>query len=238
MAGSKTLLGISYILSGIPYANLLGLLLVPISWIFEGRSKKKGLWTATGILGLLTVVLLIVGLVSIIGAILSLPSAPPISPGESPSAAFPDWLSHLLKSGGLTLLTLAVFGAAFVIAIVYFFMMVASLFQAGGFYRSGLIRIAAILYILVVVAIIAGTAILMMAIQEYINSGGEPREVLGAAVSMTYVVVLVTLVLNFLAGVLAGIGFLTAKEPEAEKPESLPPPPPPEAPAPAQVLKL
>ncbi len=50
-------LGVSYIISGIPFINILGLLLIPIGWFILGKKYARGLWMITGVVGIVSVII-------------------------------------------------------------------------------------------------------------------------------------------------------------------------------------
>lgn len=216
---SKTLLGVAYILLSIPYVNILGMFLVPIGWVVEGRARKRGLWTATGVVGLISVILVIAGIASILGVLFSAMGAEP-SPMYGPGMEGISNLETLISHVGIVSLGLIAVGL--IMGVVYFFMMLVSLFQAGGFYRSTLIKVGAVLYVLVLVLMIASVA--MIAVGET-----AAHEALGAMTGAAFIVIIGAAIMNFLAGILAGIGFLVAKEPVPQPTyhEVVPPPPPP-----------
>ncbi len=213
---SKTLLGISYILLAIPYINIVGVILLPIAWIIEGRRRKRGLWTATGILGLISIILIIIGMVALIGALFPLISSLQheitIGQGQSPQTFPGNFTEELLKKMPVGLAGIAVIAVASLLYIVYFILMLASLYQAGSFYRSGLIKASAILYIVgIVVAILFVIFILTQATSHAAGVAG------GTFVGGLLAGVIIAGILLFIANILAGIGFLTAKEPEEQQ---------------------
>ncbi len=213
---SKTLLGISYILLAIPYINIIGAILLPIAWIVEGRRRKRGLWTATGILGLISIILIIVGMVALIGALLPLISSLQheitIGQGQPPQAFPGNFTEGLLKKTPVGLAGIAVIAIASLLYVVYFILMLASLYQAGSLYRSGLIKASAILYIAgIVVAILFVVFVITQATSHAASGAG------GMFVGGLLVGVIIAGILLFIANILAGIGFLTAKEPEEQQ---------------------
>ncbi len=204
---SKTLLGVAYILQAIPYVNIVGLFLVPIGWIIEGRARKKGLWTATGVIGLLAVILIIAGFASAIGAIFSVISGVAASAGNVSAGA--GGFEALAQGLGIGMVALGLIVIGGILGIVYFLLMMACLFQAGSFYKSTLIKVGAIFYLLFVILIIAGIAIIVTSAQSGITSGEGGMAIAGTAV----LAFIGAAIMNFLAGILAGVGFLIAKEP-------------------------
>lgn len=213
---SKTLLGISYILLAIPYINIVGVILLPIAWIIEGRRRKKGLWTATGILGLISIILIIVGFVALIGSILplvtSLQHEITAGQGQTPQVFPGNFSEELLKRTPIGLAGIALMAIASLLYVVYFILMLVSLYQAGSFYRSGLIKASAILYIIgIVAAILLVVFVITQAASHAVSGAG------GIFVGSMLAGVIIAGILLFIANILAGIGFLTAKEPEEEQ---------------------
>ncbi len=213
---SKTLLGISYILLAIPYINIVGVILLPIAWIIEGRRRKKGLWTATGILGLISVILIIVGMAVLIGAVLPLIGSlqHEITAGQGqPPQIFPgNFTRELLKKVPVGLAGIAVMAVASLLYVVYFILMLVSLYQAGSFYRSGLIKASAILYVVGIVVMILFVVIIITQSASHAISGAG-----GVFVGGLLIGVIIAGILLFISNILAGIGFLTAKEPEEQQ---------------------
>ncbi len=213
---SKTLLGISYILLAIPYINIAGVILLPIAWIIEGRKRKRGLWTATGVLGLISVILIIVGMVALIGAVLplisSLQQEITVGQGQQPQAFPGNFTENLLKKMPVGLAGIAVMAIASILYVVYFILMLVSLYQAGSFYRSGLIKASVILYIIGIVVAILFIAFVITRATPHAAGG-----VGGTFVGGLLVGVILAGILLFVANILAGIGFLTAKEPEEQQ---------------------
>ena len=209
---SKTLLGISYILLAIPYINVVGAFLLPIAWIVEGRKRKKSLWTATGILGLVSIIMIIIGMVALIGAILPLITSlqHEITANQGQPQTLPSgFTEELLKKTPLGLTGMAVMAIASLLYVVYFILMLVSLYQAGSFYRSGIIKAATALYIIgTVVAILFIVFAVTQAVTHAISGSG------GIFTGSMLVGVIIAGVVLFIANILAGIGFLTAKEPE------------------------
>jgi len=212
----KTLLGISYILLAIPYVNVIGAILVPIAWIAEGRRRKKGLWTATGILGLISIALVIVGVAALIGALLPMVTSiqHEITAGQaqSPQVFTGNFTEDLLKKMPMGLAGIAVISLASILYIIYFVLMLVSLYQAGSLYRSGLIKASVVLYIIGIIVMILFIA--FIASSAVHHTSGEVSGMLAGSMLVGAVVAGIVL---FIANILAGIGFLTAKEPEEQQ---------------------
>ena len=204
---SKTVLGIGYILLAIPGISFVGLIIVPIGWILLGRNKGRGLWTATGVIGLLTFILAIALVVSapfIMGTLFGGMMGGEIGTAMTASAT-----------------VLALLAAVAILGLIYAILMLISLWQAGNYYRTSLLKIAVILWILIVIVALVGVALIYGAI-----TGGAAEIATGSV----WMVVIGAAVLNFIANILAGVGFLAAKEPTQVQygpTAQVPPPPPP-----------
>jgi magnesium-transporting ATPase (P-type) len=202
---SKTLLGVAFILLAIPYVNVVGLILVPIGWILLGRKAGKGLWTATGIVGLLGFIMVIAAVAMIGGALMG---------------AMGGGIGMLPALG---MAALAVLVIAIVLLVIFGILNIASVWSASNYYREGLLKAAAILWIILVIIGIAMAGMMVAAM-----AGGAPG-MLGGGV---FVLLIGVGIINLIANILAGIGFLKAKEPTAIQPQPppvtyAPPPPPP-----------
>lgn len=213
---SKTLLGVSYILLAVPYINVAGAFLLPIAWIIEGRRRKKGIWTATGILGLISIILITVGFVALIGSVLplvtSLQHEITVGQGQPPQIFPGNFSEGLLRRTPSGLAGIALMAIASLLYVVYFILMLVSLYQAGSFYRSGLIKVSAILYIIGIAAVILFVAFIITQATSHAAGGAG-----GVLVNSMLAGVIITGILLFVANILAGIGFLTAKEPEEQQ---------------------
>lgn len=192
----KTILGIGYILAAIPYVNIIGILLVAIGWFTLGKERDRGLWKVTGILGIVSFILMIAAIAiatSIFFAAMGSPAA----------------IERALAAGIGSLAALIIAG---IFIIIFGILQLICLWQFANVYDSKLVKIAVILYILTIIAALA--AIPLVATMGH----GALLGFIGLGI------------LGFIAGILAGIGILTAKE-QAPAPTPVtteaPPPPPP-----------
>ncbi len=237
---SKTVSGIGYILMilGIlvaiggafavsPYALLggavlaiIGYLLINIGFITMGRRYHKGAWTATGIIGILVFILYIVAIAIIAGAVASAMS----TIGTATS------MEEIIQSiAGQIAGALAIIGIAGILAFVWVIMEIIVLWSAAGYFGSGVLKGAAILKIIVLIlTLIVIPALAVGTGMSALSGGAEAVMAMGTA--MMAVTGLDTLLL-IVSLILAGIGFLTAKEPTtytapAYTTQVAPPPPP------------
>jgi hypothetical protein len=205
---SRVFSGISYILQGIPYVNVVGLFLVPISWIIEGAEHKRKLWIVTGALGLLTIGLFIAGIALALTAlspeIMRVASNPQIGVKNITSEEVKKLVSSLtpnMLSSGLVL------GASLVTGIAYFVLMVVSLFQAGDVYLTNTLKIGAVLFIVGFLFALSGSAYLMVSMSG-IHGSHVP------AALEVYLFYLAAIFTSLLASIVSGIGFLIARNPK------------------------
>ena len=195
---------------------IIGFLLVNIGFIAMGRKHHKGAWTATGVVGLLVFILAIAAAAVAAGAIISAMSE---ITTEGPSEAL---TSALAGAAGLV-------GVAGVLLFVWIIMEIIVLWSAAGYFGSGVLKGAAILKIIVLIlSLIAVPALIIGA-----GMSAPSEETSGAmAMGLTAVAILgLDGLLTIVALILAGIGFLTAKEPTtyaapAYGTQVAPPPPP------------
>ncbi len=207
---SKTLLGISYILSAIPLMNVAGIVLLPIAWLLEGRRRGKKLWMITGVIGVVAVALGIIGMALLGGAISTALSSIPeglikTSAGGSRSALTAE-LSKVVASTTLGVTGELVLITSLTILLVFFFVMLASLNQAGRFYKSLTIRIGFILYLIWVFLTIPVIALAAASVLS------PTAGVLGTAALSLIKWIAVSFILFFIAGVVTGMGFLNARD--------------------------
>ncbi len=204
---SKTFTGISYILQGIPYVNIIGLFLVPISWIIEGAEKRRKLWVLTGILGLLTIGLFAVGvaltLTALYPEIMKFASNPHVRVGNFTAGELRKLVSSMtpnMLGGGIVL------GASVITGIAYFILMIVSLFQAGDVYLTNTVKIGAVLFIVGFLFALSGSAYLLAATPGLHSSHAS-------VISEIYLFYLAAFFTSLLASIVTGIGFLIARNP-------------------------
>ncbi|MCD6324487.1 MAG: hypothetical protein J7L55_05220 [Desulfurococcales archaeon] len=198
-------LGVSYILLGIPYLGVIGVVLVPIAWVVEGFDKRRRLWIVSGFLGLLAIALAVTGAVQTVAAVY--PILTKLSPqmgslsnlSEQEIMQLMQEIKPYLMSGIVTFVAAALAGLAF------FILMLVSLFQAGDLYLSNVIKVGAVLFITLFVFLIAGMGY-VIASATYGNAEGLSKAV-------TYVGV-GSLIINFLASFTSGVGFLLSRPAE------------------------
>lgn len=174
----KTILGIGYILAAIPYVNIIGILLVAIGWFTLGRERDRGLWKVTGILGIVSFILMVVAIAVTASIFFT-------------SMSSPTALEQVLAAGIGSLAALVI---ALIFLMIFSILQLICLWQFANVYNAKLVKIAVILYILMIIFALA-------AIPLAITMG--PR---------VFLSLIVLGILGFIAGILAGIGILTAKE--------------------------
>ena len=215
---SKTFIGVSYLLQGFPFINFIGALLVPIGWILEGRSKKKGFWIATGIVGLIGIALAIAGLAMVFSSLIAFITSEiqrgkllwnisyetrPVRPlirNEIVHEMMRLLISNPALLSGMLLVLIGI-----LVGFIYVVMSLVSIFQAGKLYSSGLIEVGGILFIVAIIL----TAVFIGALITYhrgLTLGG-PNGML----------IIGTGIIDLLASILTGIGFLVAQKPATKK---------------------
>lgn len=237
---SKTVSGVGYILmilgllvtvGGVlavsPYALLggaviaiIGYLLINIGFITMGRKYNKGAWTATGVIGILVFILYITAIAIIAGAVASAMSA------IETAASMEEMMQSIM--GPITG-ALAIVFIAGILAFVWFIMEIIVLWSAAGYFGSGVLKGAAILKIIVLIlTLIAIPALAVTAGMSAMGGGPETAVAMGVAAAAVAGLDALLLIISL---ILAGIGFLTAKEPApytapAYTTQVAPPPPP------------
>jgi len=206
MTGSyKWLGGIGYILMLIPFANIVGFLLVGIAWIMAGSDTRQGIFKATGILMFITMILTVVIIASWLPMIGSLITGLPL--GEYPSVPQPGLFQEFLRTIGLFL---TVVGITAVLAIVEWVLELVSHFRAATVYnvkwfrRAGWMRIVTIIVAIIVIALFI---LLSLSIQLYM------------------VGLIIPVILGLLSLIFSAISFFSIPEAAIERRTSYLPPP-------------
>ena len=206
MTGSyKWLGGIGYILMLIPFANIVGFLLVGIAWVMAGSDTRQGIFKATGILMFITMILTAVIIASWLPMIGSLITGLPL--GEYPSVPQPGLFQEFLRTIGLFL---TVVGITAVLAIVEWVLELVSHFRAATVYnvkwfrRAGWMRIVTIIVAIIVIALFI---LLSLSIQLYM------------------VGLIIPVILGLLSLIFSAISFFSIPEAAIERRTSYLPPP-------------
>jgi len=206
MTGSyKWLGGIGYILMLIPFANIVGFLLVGIAWVMAGSDTRQGIFKATGILMFITMILTAVIIASWLPMIGSLITGLPL--GEYPSVPPPGLFQEFLRTIGLFL---TVVGITAVLAIVEWVLELVSHFRAATVYnvkwfrRAGWMRIVTIIVAIIVIALFI---LLSLSIQLYM------------------VGLIIPVILGLLSLIFSAISFFSIPEAAIERRTSYLPPP-------------
>ena len=209
----KAFLGISYILQGIPYINLLGFILVPIAWLVEGFRERKGLWVSAGISGLISFSLVIAGVISILQALhlSQLLRYSGMSMNSMPSSTLPENIMKALHGGNPALLSsLLIIVAGLSLGLIYFLLMLISVFQAGSIYSSSTLKVGGILYIIDVILIGVVIALAISSFATNLAPSYSPQ--LLKSLGAIYIASIITGVLALAASIITGIGFLVVRE--------------------------
>ncbi|MEN2974241.1 MAG: hypothetical protein ABDH32_01530 [Candidatus Caldarchaeales archaeon] len=221
--GYRWLGGIGYILSLIPFVNIVGSILVGIGWIMAGNDTRNGIFKATGIVLLVTLILGI-GLIGIlfpfIGGVL-MSGFMGLEPEFSPRL-----FSNLLQSLGLFITLIS--GIA-VLAIVGWVLELISHFRASKVYnvkwfgRAGWMRIISLIVAIIIVVFLVTQISGLLGTLSFT----DPRTILNT-VFTSLSILIIPVILNLIAIIFSAISFFTIPETpveESRKPPELPPPP-------------
>jgi len=189
----------------IPFANIVGFLLVGIAWVMAGSDTRQGIFKATGILMFITMILTVVIIASWLPMIGSLITGLPL--GEYPSVPPPGLFQEFLRTIGLFL---TVVGITAVLAIVEWVLELVSHFRAATVYnvkwfrRAGWMRIVTIIVAIIVIALFI---LLSLSIQLYM------------------VGLIIPVILGLLSLIFSAISFFSIPEAAIERRTSYLPPP-------------
>ncbi|MCS6770014.1 MAG: hypothetical protein NZ570_06230 [Candidatus Caldarchaeum sp.] len=209
----KTLGGLGYILTIIPFLNFVAPILVGIAWFQMGGRTNQSLFRATGVLYLVTFVAAI-AVVAAFASVLIPMMFTLFSLGER--APLDEVLSILPAAAALGALTLGVgvLGfATFIVELVSHFR-ASRIFASKWFRRAAWMRILAIVLALVFVAAVTFGALL---IPELFFGLGDSASA-GFLGSVLLLLLLPVIVVGLLGPIFSAIAFFTLRE--------LPPPPP------------
>ena len=219
----KWLGGIGYILLMIPFVNLVGYILVGIAWIMAGTDVKQGLFKATGIIMIITMVLSGVMIALFFPTITYLMSGLPF--GEPSSFVPPRMFEEFFGAIGLFLILGAVMA---VLGLIEWILELVSHFRAASVYnvkwfrRAGWMRI-----ITVIIAIIVIAALIFLAFSTsfFTSFFTEPSGIFNL---YTYMLALIIPgLLGLISIIFSAISFFSIPEIERESQRWYPPPPPP-----------
>ncbi len=220
----KWLGGIGYILLMIPFVNLVGYILVGIAWIMAGADVKQGLFKATGIIMIITMVLGGVMIALWFPTISYLMSG--LSFGEPPSFVPPKMLEEFLGAIGLFLVLGAVMA---VLGLVEWILELVSHFRAASVYnvkwfrRAGWMRI---ITIIIAIIVIAALIFLVFSTTFLTSFFTEPSGIFNI-MSIYLLVLIVPGLLGLISIIFSAISFFSIPEVEREPRRWYPPPPPP-----------
>lgn len=203
--------GIGYLLSFIPYANYVSSIVVAVAWILMGRDTREKIFTATGILMMITFILGIGILVSIFLMMPLLISG--LMMGETPFGF--DGLSQLIALGILALILI-------VLAIVVVILEIVSHFRAGNMFGNTWFKVGGWLRIITIISAVISIPLIIINIISNITAlittvpGFAPGpEVLMSLLSLLWPLIIVGILL-LLSIIFSIVAFFTI--PEAEVP--------------------
>ncbi len=208
--------GIGYLLSFIPYVNIVSWIVVAIAWILMGRDTREKLFTATGILMIITFVL---GLGFLALIFVMLPGLALLMPGAMtgrPSFQFFKNLGHLMAFAVVGLILA-------VIAIITVILEIASHFRAGRvfdntwFKLSGWFRIFSI-----VAAVISIPLIIISAANLGILAATASGPSIFASILSLFWPIIIVAIIALLSTIFSIVAFFTIPETEelSQNPET------------------
>ncbi len=220
----KWLGGIGYILMLIPYANFIGAILAAIAWIMMGSDTRQGIFKATGILLILSMI--------VSGALALL--VPMSMPGILGGAAAPPprALTGLFAFAGLIIAVVAVIA---IIALITFILELVSHFRAAGIFYIKWFKWGAWMRIIaVIIAVIATIAVFAIApgLLSAPAYGAPGPNIFGMLMTALWPL-LIAVIFGILASIFSAIAFFSIPSEEAYQPPQYqgapqyPPPPPP-----------
>ena len=218
----KWLGGIGYILALIPYINFVGMILVAIAWIMMGSDTRQGIFKATGIF-------MIISMVVSVAMIFTFPIMAPGMLGGMRGAPLTA-LADLLKFAGAII---AVASVILIISLVTFILELVSHFRAANvlyvkwFRYAGWMRIVSI--IVAVIAAVA-VAVMMPGLLRGITPGAFGANVLSMLMTALWPL-WIAAIFGLLAIIFSIIAFFSipseaAYQPPQYQPSAYYPPPP------------
>ncbi len=198
-------LGLSYVLLGIPYLGLIGVILVPIAWIADGVGKRRRLWVVCGFTGLIAIALFIAGVIQVLSVTYPVIVKYGTQLGNMPNLSENELLNLVNELKPYVMSGVATFAAAIISALVFYILMVVSLFQAGDVYFSNVIKIGATLFIALFMFVIGGAGfVIASAVYGNSESLRSSAEYVGLG----------AMIMNLLASLTSGLGFLLSRPSE------------------------
>ncbi len=178
-------LGISYILSGIPLINIVGILLVPFGWILLGKKFRRIIWMITGFLGILTLIISIILIIYFMKFINF--TAEKFSAYGKRYVLIKMIPFEFIETGRFMIdeKSLFLILAWFLIAVSYGILQLISLWIAGSFFKQILLKLSVVL---------SSISISLMIF-----------------IFIFPIVFLLSIILIYVANIIAGIGFLLVK---------------------------
>lgn len=219
----KWLGGIGYIFALIPYINFIGMILVAIAWIMMGGETRQGIFKATGVFIILSMILSVVMMVAF----------PLGIPGMFGGlTARPPPIGALQFVGTM----IAVMAIMMVIGLVTFILELVSHFRAAGIYYIKWFRYAGWMRIITVIVAVIGTVVMFASIPG-IFAGAPPSGIgpgfFGILMNILWPMI-IAVVFALIAVIFSIIAFFSIPSTPAYQPAPSyqpspyqPPPPPP-----------
>jgi len=208
--------GIGYLLSFIPYVNVIAWIVVAIAWILMGRDTREKIFTATGILMIIAFAL---GVSFLALILVMLPSLALLMPGSMtgrpPLQSFKN-LSHLMA---FAMMGLILAGIAIVAAILE----IISHFRAGRIFNNTWFKLAGWFRIFsIVAAVISIPLIIMSAANLAVLATTAPGPSVLASILSLFWPIIIVAIIALLSTIFSIVAFFTIPETEelSQNPET------------------
>jgi len=223
MSGAyKWLGGLGYIFAVIPFLNFIAPVLVGLAWILMGRDTRNGVFTATGVL---MIILLVIGA----AVFLILPfQILPIMPLTGGMEAPPSAVFQMLQMAWL-LIIIGVIAAVF--GLIVFILELVSHFRAAAVFNNKWFKYAAwlriIAVVIAVVMLVLTMAVGLMSTVTMPSEAAGPTTMFNPNVIFTMIFgpLIIAIILWVISAIFSAVAFFTIPE---RTQTAYPPPPPPE----------
>lgn len=206
--------GIGYILTFIPYANFVSSLITSIAWILMGKETREKIFTATGVLMIITFALTI-GIVALI--LTALPSLTLLIPSQltGPPLQLFQRIGHILTP--ILIIGLILAGVAIVAAVLE----IVSHFKAGKIFNNTWFRLGGWFRIGLIIAVVISIPLIVMSATNILALGAVSpgAAVLGTIFSILWPLIIVVIV-GLLSIIFSIVAFFTIPETEEFQGES------------------
>ena len=208
--------GIGYLLSFIPYVNVIAWIVVAIAWILMGRDTREKIFTATGILMIIAFAL---GVSFLALILVMLPSLALLMPGSMtgrpPLQSFKN-LSHLMA---FAIMGLILAGIAIVTAILE----IISHFRAGRIFNNTWFKLAGWFRIFSIVAAAISIPLIIMSVANLaVLATTAPGPSVFASILSLFWPIIIVAIIALLSTIFSIVAFFTIPETEelSQNPET------------------